>query len=1254
MQKIAKVLIATFWLFMGLAAAAAESAEDANYANIIDPVKLAEMSRSLMAATSFDEVTAHPGAVLTDGLAGKGVDLAATTQPLTFNCADVINPAAGAVSWWVRFRSEVTDASIRLAGIGDGGRMYIMYQGSKAWDARHRHRFGHYFLNSDLKFIQYPSGICPTPETPGPRWINITWTWEANRTRVYVDGELASELTHDQNFVQFAKKFDRLQLGAPGQDAVLDEVRFYNRSLSQADIRGYIAAVQSDALRDSALRLPAEFAGKIAGSLRAVYRVSDHALVLYAGLGEMMATEGNARIRIVDANDTEVLQKVVQVTNPQEIFRTAIVLPENLLAGDYAVTLLAGRHDKTLEAHFARKNYPWEDNRIGQEAAVPQPWTPISSKKPSLLAWWRKPTISVWGREISLTGFGLPDRVVVRQQEPTRGPVKADILAGPVRVTAVAADGRTLQWRSSNWRIASQTARQVDIQGTAACPELEASLLGSIEYDGFYKVTVRLTPRKANVEIEQLRIEIPVPDKQALLFNAASDAMRPQKTFLDIEGLPDGELWDSIRAITGGPQQVLTAPGKPRPVPVWPHTWLGNDDRGLAVMVENTRTWKIDREQPVMDLVRENGVTTLRLLPVNVPTTLSEPVEITFSLQATPIRPRPPGGTGKGMEWYGWGYFDLPVIAADLEPGAITRHDVGASPWYRTGEARAENRWWKYGCLQSHRVSPDDPVYGDMVKATRDEWENGLYTPSHIDFLMWAYRKWHEKESLDGMYFDNTYPQRANGFGSGIAYIDNDGKLQPSYHVFGQRDFLQRLQSYFQSVGPLPVMMAHVTDCPAVGYLGFADFWLDGENGGYLEYEKQVDHDEGRAKYDFIDRWYNPTGLANLRITLGRQWGTVAKYLYVWYPEPTYAMLGMYDLDHQYEPMGRKPYHEFGRYEPDVEFLPYWMPKRPLELLSGGRDIFLTAWKRPGRVRVLVSNLAEQDRAVSLEADLAALGLPQNAIAVDEREGSVVPFAAGRIESLSVPRHSYRALILATPGVYEPLSPTLGDKLVPVGTQRIDALSDNFSTISSVWEKQISAESWRATGDSRKAKARLVTTDPVSVTQGYLKIRNGSGLAHNIRRPFSQDNCSIILKLREPLGLFEPGFGPGLRLVWQNGKEIALTAWEQGPDERKDRFHAFGPAIEKWGDVPAIINWMRIDLQPSSIDFLTSTDGATWHDLASMPRTELAGAPAELIIGHGNREDRSPASYFYISFYDELVVSAAPKERVAQPTGARQ
>ena len=63
---------------------------------------------------------------------------------------------------------------------------------------------------------------------------------------------------------------------------------------------------------------------------------------------------------------------------------------------------------------------------------------------------------------------------------------------------------------------------------------------------------------------------------------------------------------------------------------------------------------------------------------------------------------------------------------------------------------------------------------------------------------------------------------------------------------------------------------------------------LDGEGGGYPDPKR-----DPKPPADFVDRWYNATGMANLRTTLGRQWGTMPRYLNNWGVDATHAVLGV-------------------------------------------------------------------------------------------------------------------------------------------------------------------------------------------------------------------------------------------------------------------------------------------------------------------------------------------------------------------------
>ncbi|HUT02111.1 MAG TPA: glycoside hydrolase domain-containing protein, partial [Phycisphaerae bacterium] len=751
---------------------------------------------------------------------------------------------------------------------------------------------------------------------------------------------------------------------------------------------------------------------------------------------------------------------------------------------------------------LVRKVYEWEGNSLGVSDRVPPPWPAMTVAGEA---------VRCWGREYTFTGLALPKSIPTLQPEPSRGARLRDALAGPVRLVAEKG-GRRLAWTHRGSRIVRRKDTEVVIEGAADAPGLKAEVHGTLDYDGFYKVRLRVTPR-AGTALDSLRVEVPVPTAASRLFYSVGESMRSNKTFADLAGLPDGVLWNSKAA-------ARNALIKGNFLPV---AWLGDEDRGVSWMCDSDRTWVTTFAKPCLDLLRRGGETAFRMHLVNRPAKLTKPIEVTFGLQATPVRPRPKGGSWRKQPWFGWGYFDKPLIYDGCFKGIAKPGDPAPEAWYRTGEARKQNRWWRYFCFNSDRIAESDKLYGQMVKDFGAEWYSEsvwvkLQNKAHQDFELWAYKKWHDVASLDGLYYDNAFPAPSTNLLSGSAWIDDAGRLRPGYVVMAYRDFMKRVRSFWTGLGPSPVMKTHMTDTPISGYLGFCDFWLDGENGGYP--------DARMTNPDFVDRWYNKVGMANLRITLGRQWGTMPMYLYSWGIEPTHAVLGLFDLPNEYKAMGRKPYHDFGLTEPDVAFIPYWDSRGLVKVARGGPDVLTAAWKRPGRVRVLVSNLSGERRGVSLRLQLAALGLPAGAVAVDEKAGGAIPVARAPsdgtavVKGLRVDRHDYRVVLLAAPGEFRPLDPALGKALEPPREKRIEALCDDFSAVRDVWTRKASPHiglKWGKVFDS---------------VAGWLRIRTSSYKHALLARPFGRDTGSVQVKIRESTQGYGGEYRPCLCLYW--------------------------------------------------------------------------------------------------------------------------
>ena len=857
---------------------------------------------------------------------------------------------------------------------------------------------------------------------------------------------------------------------------------------------------------------------------------------------------------------------------------------------------------------LTRKTFEWENNTIGISDTPPKPFIPVTAANG---------VVKVWGRQYTFTGLGLPASIPTMQQNPNRGPATKDVLGAPVTLVAES-KGKALAWRAGKALIGKVIANEAAISGSASAPGLTASLKGRLEYDGFYRITLTVRPTKA-LALDSLRVEVPVTDADARLFYSVGESMRTNKTYLNMESMKDGLLWDSKHAAKNS-----LVYGN-----FLPYAWLGNEDRGIAWMCDSDQGWLTTIEKPCLDLVRKNGKTIFRMHLVNKSVTLTKPLTVVFGLQASPIKARPAGGSWRDMGDYGWSYFDKGLLWTDCTDIAKTKaQENWLEPWYGNEYTRQHKLWWRYFCFNSDRISENEPTYGDMVKTFGAEWYfpnlfSKLQNNAHQDFELWAYKKWHDDLGMSGLYYDNTFPAPQPNLVNGMGWVDETGRVRAGYGLMAYRDFMKRVRSYFTSVAEAPVMKIHMTDAPIVSYLGLGDWWLDGESGGYP--------DATIKDPDFVDRWYNNIGLTNLHMTLGHQNGTMPMYLYTWGVDPTATVLGMFDIDRT-RPFSARFLSTFGMNAPDVEYIPSWDVRKPAVVTAGGPDVLPTIWRRPGRVRMLISNCSKEDRRVTVKLNFTKLGLPANTVAIDDQTAYPLTCTNGVLNNLWVGRHNYRVLLLAAPGTFKTLDPSLGKALAP--TTRIEALCDSFDTKKSTWEALVSAKS------THQASA-------VQVLDGLLCLRTGPGWYTMVAKPFAADNCSVQVKIRESHGDRADGMGPMLALYWEKDKYVRIMA---GNTRGNKNFRAEGKSgVQEFGvnsPMPTdTINWVKIALTPTAIDFYCSTDGKTWTQFHTQPRTTYTGAPATLLLGNGGQgknalfqNDSWDDSNAAESFFDDLIV----------------
>ncbi|HUT00901.1 MAG TPA: hypothetical protein VM031_00490, partial [Phycisphaerae bacterium] len=317
---------------------------------------------------------------------------------------------------------------------------------------------------------------------------------------------------------------------------------------------------------------------------------------------------------------------------------------------------------------------------------------------------------------------------------------------------------------------------------------------------------------------------------------------------------------------------------------------------------------------------------------------------------------------------------------------------------------------------------------------------------------------------------------------------------------------------------------------------------------------------------------------------------------------------------------------------------PYWDPRGLVKVARGGPDVLTATWKRPGRVRVLVSNLSGERREVSLRLQLARLGLPAGAVAVDEKAGGAIPVARGPsdgtavVKDLWVDRHDYRVILLAAPGEFRPLDSALGKALEPPREKRIEALCDDFSAVRDVWTRKASPHiglKWGKVFDS---------------VAGGLRIRTSSYKHALLARPFGRDTGSVQVKIRESTQGYGGEYRPCLCLYWGKDKFARIVALS---GEKVTCQTVNGPKRStRPGPECGLLTWVKIVLKPKAIEFHCSTDGRAWKRFHTQPRAGFEGAPGHLLLGHGSggpnaflRNDSHLEMYFIDSFFDDLIVA---------------
>jgi len=672
-------------------------------------------------------------------------------------------------------------------------------------------------------------------------------------------------------------------------------------------------------------------------------------------------------IVVSDADGTEIKRTTTELD--AFAYARAVMHFEELPLGEYTVRLecldangdLIASRDSTFTKEDLAEKYEWWNTPRGNIETVVSPWTPVTLDDG---------VFGIWGREMTVGAAGIPSRVTTQDH---------DILAAPGRLVATMADGTEVEATGAASRTVFDEDHRKVVEVESALGDIAITSEVRVEFDGMYKVTMTLTPKRP-VAVRDLKVVLPYAEAMGDYIHAVTAEIRSAYWYgFTPQGA--GRVWASTDL---GDKTMRIGS-------FIPYVWLGSTKGGLCWFADSDEGWIPNDEVPAIEIQRNTaGQVDLVFNLVSTEATLDAPRTITFALQASPVKEMPPRWREENW-WCGDTFrqyahdqnlifastpFVVPAYAEKAKEIVAAQHKAGrpAVPYF------------------IHSVLPAPHLVPEL-RDMADEWQsnfnsygtkNLVYEGSLNDYMIHNWSKWAEEFGIDGYYIDNMVPMQCDKIEAGRGYRLPDGRIQPAFQMFGTREYFLRSRALFLEQRPKSMLVIHMTNCMILPWVGPADLAYDGEH--HVIYPEM-----GKT---FMDFW----SLERMRVDFPGQWGVPIDFMHeyqgAWDQAEMHIAKRAYFATvmlHDALPYGNNNGHArhliaqrraFGIGEDDVRFLAYW---DDTGLSAEGDDIKLAGWQRPGKLLLLVANFGEaQDARVTL--DLTKLGWAGGALSVTDAE----------------------------------------------------------------------------------------------------------------------------------------------------------------------------------------------------------------------------------------------------------------------------
>lgn len=491
---------------------------------------------------------------------------------------------------------------------------------------------------------------------------------------------------------------------------------------------------------------------------------------------------------------------------------------KNLHAGTYAILFQA--QDSTgkvlaedTESFEIYDPSRWADNIAYSDEEVLPPWTPIQASAER---------INVWGREYDFAGHLFPHKIVTRESE---------ILDAPIRLEG-SIESQPFSLAGGSAKLLSHSDARAIVRSEGATNTLKATAQSVVEFDGMIMIDLTITPR-ASEKYDYLNLVIPIRKQHASHFNYWPRIKFPEQNF---GALPEAFTSRFVN-----------------------HVWVGDTRRGLAWFADSFRGWRINPDLTAITLCMTENAVNLVVSLINEPEYLSEPMHITFGLQATPVKPMPRAHRSWNMN------SGLPGEIQQDWPG-ITRTSLFSIPipvnpeTYRKRIRETHDRgmlFIPYGLFSCIDTPPMQKYSQYLQKwdAESYEWDIDhmrLYARTMCtrqtdfqDFWCSLYEEFLDNYDVDGFYFDMAWPylpcSNPHHESTHCYFYDKNGTKQYEYQIFARRELMRKIYALTKRKNPRNILINHFTASLITPILSFCDAYLDGEHLKMLFFEGDYD-----------------------------------------------------------------------------------------------------------------------------------------------------------------------------------------------------------------------------------------------------------------------------------------------------------------------------------------------------------------------------------------------------------------------------